>query len=306
MTITVIGHVTQDTLIIPHMNWQVVNGLGGSLYTVNALASLTDEPIRLICNVGENIFDSVISSLKKFPNIDVSGIRKVNGNHLHCYILYASEYGTQYDEGKEVPISFMQIEPYVSDSDFILVSLMTGFDIELSTLQQIKQSANCPVYFDYHILALDRDVLGNRFLRRNEYWFEWCSSCNHLQLNQFEAESLSESPIRTVEDAKLFSTPILLEGVESVAITLGSNGSFVCWKDAYRVIHGEKIDASPVSNVIDTTGCGDVFASGFIVQYLKGGDYQEAYKFASSVAGIKCGCSGFDDFANVLLLSQRN
>lgn len=295
MAITVIGHVTRDTLIFPQKKWHIVENLGGTLYTVSALASLADETINLICNVGDDIFSSVISSLDKFSNVDISGIKKVVGSHFHCYILFASEYGTQYDEGIEVPIEFSQILPFLSESDFILISPMTGFDIKLETLQQVKQAATCPIYLDYHILALDRDVLGNRFLRRRDNWLDWCISCDHLQLNQFEAESLSEFPITSLDDAKRFSKNILQNGVKSVAITCGSKGAFVCLKEDDLLIHGEKVTA------VDTTGCGDVFASAFVVRYLETQDYRKSYEFANKAASLKCSISGFNGLADTLL-----
>ena len=148
MVITIVGHITQDTLIFPKAGWHVVESLGGTLYTVSALASLTNETIRLICNVGEDIYDAVISALRLSPNIDVSGVKKIEGSHSRCYILFASEYGTQYDEGKEIPITFSQLSPFLDSSDFLLVSPMTGFDLSLRALRRIFQAANCPVYLD--------------------------------------------------------------------------------------------------------------------------------------------------------------
>lgn len=299
MAITVIGHITQDTLIFPHQGWRIVESLGGTLYTVSALAALTDDPVRLVCNVGDDLFDMVISSLKGFFNIDTSGIRRVKGPHFHCYILFASEYGTQYDEGVDKPIKFSQVKPFLKDSDFILVSLMTGFDLDLHTLQQIKRAARCPVYLDYHILALDRDPLGNRFLRRRRNWFKWCTTCDHLQLNQFEAESLSLFPINSEETMLRFARPILEAGVKSVAVTLGERGALVCWREREADIQVRKINAVPVQ-LVDTTGAGDVFAAGFIVHFLKTGDFLASYEFANRVAALKCTFSTLSDFAEAL------
>jgi len=306
MTTTVVGHMTRDTLIFPRLGWRVVESLGGTLYTVGALASLADEPVRLVCNVGDDLFDSVIASLKKFPNIDTSGIQKVEGPHLHCYILFASEYGTQYDEGREVPIAFSQVKPFLDDSAFVLVSPMTGFDLELRTLRRIKQAARCPVYFDYHILALGKDPLGNRFLRRRRNWLNWCTSCDHLQLNQFEAESLSISPIKSEAEMVRFSEPILHRGVRSVAVTLGSKGALVSWKEEGVGIQVKRMDAAPVSVVDDATGCGDVFAAGFIAHFLRTRDLLTSYEFANRIAGLKCGFSGFAGLADVLRFELTN
>jgi len=304
MAITVVGYITKDTLIFPHSNWRVLESLGGALYTVTALASLTEERINLVSNAGIDIFYEVINALARFPSVDTSGIHRVEQPHYHCYILFASEYGAQYDETLEVPITFSQVQPFLEDSQFILVSPMTGFELDLSTLQEIRDAAECPVYFDYHILALGRDKLGNRFLQRRPDWLQWCAACDHLQLNQFEAESLGYF-IESERDMLRFAELILEHGVASVAVTLGARGVLVAWRDAGRT-EVKWIGATKVSAVIDPTGCGDVFAAGFIVHFLRTGDFLTSYEFANRIAGLKCGFSGFDGLADTLCPGPMN
>lgn len=306
MAILVIGCVTRDTLIFPRLSWQIQENLGGILYTISSLTALTSKTIRPVCNVGYDIFNEVKTSLKRFPHVYTSSLRKIDKPNVHCSILFSSEYGTQYDEGTAIPITFSQVKPFLADCTFILVSQMTGFDLELRTLQQIKQSAKCPVYLDYHLLALGRDPLGNRYLHRRRNWQNWCTCCDHLQLNQFEAESLSLFPINSELEIVRFAEPILNRGVKSVAITLGDNGTLACWKDEETGIQVMKIDVATVSAVVDTTGCGDVFAAGFIVHFLRTRDFPTSYKFANKVAGLKCGFHGFDSLANVLSLDPIN
>lgn len=293
MTITAIGHITRDTLIFPHQEWHIVQSLGGILYTVSALAYLIDEKIRPVCNVGEDVFEQVVDSLKGIPNMDLVGLRRAKGNHFHCYIMYGSEYGTQYDEGPEVPISFNQVRPFLGDSRFVLVSFMTGYDMAFATMKRIKDVAQCPVYLDYHILSLQRDQLGNRYLRRRKNWLDWCSLCDHLQMNQFEAESLSNFRMESERDILRFSAPILERGVSSVVVTMGGKGALVCWKDKLSGPKTSTIEAIQVPRVIDTTGCGDVFAAGFIVHFLKTNRILESYEFANRLAALKCGFNGF-------------
>lgn len=301
MAITVVGYITKDTLIFPHSNWQVLESLGGALYTVTALASLTERKVNLVSNVGIDIFDEVISTLAKFPNVDISGIYKVKQPHFHCYILFASEYGTQYDENVEVPITFSQVQPFINNSKFILVTPMTGFELDLSTLQQIKGIAKCPVYFDYHILALGRDKLGNRFLQRRPDWLQWCTACDHLQLNQFEAESLGYF-VESEKDMLRFVGPVLERGVTSVAVTLGARGVLVAWKDGEEA-KTKWIEATNVSAIIDPTGCGDVFAGAFIVHMLQTGKILASYEFANRVAGLKCTFEGLNGLGDVLRMA---
>lgn len=298
MAITVVGSVNRGTHIFPHLGWEVREILGGILYPVHALASLTDETIIPVCNVGADIFDNVIAFLRGFPNVDVSGVQRVERDNIHCYILFASEYGTQYDEGHEVPIVFSQVRPFLNESQLIFASSMTGFDFELRTLQRIGQNAKCPVYFDYHILALDRDPLGNRFVRRKRNWLKWCASCDHLQLNQFEAELLGACSIESEADLLPLAESILDCGVTSIAVTLGARGALVCWSEG-RNVQIEWFDAVKVSHSVDVTGCGDVFASAFIVHFLRTGELLKSYEFASKIAGLKCGFSGLNGLADI-------
>ncbi len=71
-----------------------------------------------------------------------------------------------------------------------------------------------------------------------------------------------------------------------VAVTTGSDG--VTWLDG-----GERrdLDAFEVS-VVDTTGAGDVFHGAFALAVAGGSDDEQAFRFASGVAAIKCSRPG--------------
>jgi len=301
MSIVVIGAVTKDTLIFPGKNsCRVTESLGGILYVVISLATLTKEKVYPVCNVGYDIYDDLISILKNFKNVQLSHIRKVNVKNIHCYIMWVSEYGTQYDEGREVPISFKQVKPLMPKSKFIFVSPMTGFDIELETLKKIKQTVICPIYLDYHILSLERDKLGNRYLHKRTDWFEWCISCDYLQLNKFEAELLYEKEVITESDVRDFAKPILGKGLKATAVTLGSKGVIICYRDNLSSIGVKHIKGIKTNKVIDAAGCGDVFAAGFISHFLKTENLLESYKFANQIASLKVRITGIQRLSNLI------
>ena len=70
--------------------------------------------------------------------------------------------------------------------------------------------------------------------------------------------------------------------------TMGVRGS-MCYdgKDFVRC------PAFPVEKVVDTTGCGDLFHTGFAVRYLETRDLMECQRFGAAVSAIKCrGLSG--------------
>ena len=70
--------------------------------------------------------------------------------------------------------------------------------------------------------------------------------------------------------------------------TMGARGS-MCFDGRDFV----KCPAFPVEKVVDTTGCGDLFHTGFAVRYLETRDLLECQRFGAAVSAIKCrGLSG--------------
>ncbi len=68
--------------------------------------------------------------------------------------------------------------------------------------------------------------------------------------------------------------------VETVAFTRGYGGADVCHKGEWR-----HIDAFPAA-VVDLTGAGDTFATGFLVRFRETGDPWEAARFGSAAASL--------------------
>jgi ribokinase len=70
--------------------------------------------------------------------------------------------------------------------------------------------------------------------------------------------------------------------------TMGIRGS-MCFDGRDFV----RCPAFPVEKVVDTTGCGDLFHTGFAVRYLETQDLTECQRFGAAVSAIKCrGLSG--------------
>ena len=70
--------------------------------------------------------------------------------------------------------------------------------------------------------------------------------------------------------------------------TMGAHGS-MCYDGQDFV----KCPAFKVEKVVDTTGCGDLFHTGFAVRYLETHDLLDCQRFAAAVSAIKCrGLSG--------------
>lgn len=104
-------------------------------------------------------------------------------------------------------------------------------------------------------------------------------------------------------DVRRASDFFLKQGAQAVVITQGERGSFAATED--------KAFFQPAFNnvnIVDTTGCGDVFHGGFIYGILKGWPIEVISEFASAVAAIKCeklggrsGCPNFERVKDFLL-----
>ena len=54
-----------------------------------------------------------------------------------------------------------------------------------------------------------------------------------------------------------------------------------------------KLPAFPVDKVVDTTGCGDLYHTGFAIRWIETHDLRESMRFGSAVSALKCrGLSG--------------
>ncbi|TAL69725.1 MAG: adenosine kinase [Bacteroidetes bacterium] len=91
-----------------------------------------------------------------------------------------------------------------------------------------------------------------------------------------EAEALNFTRTNNFNDA----VKILSDKVKNFAVTRGSNGAVVKWKDKIF-----KIPAYP-ANPVDSTGAGDIFAAGFFYGIIKYNDPELAGKFGS-LAGAR-------------------
>ena len=70
-------------------------------------------------------------------------------------------------------------------------------------------------------------------------------------------------------------------GPEIVLITRGEKGSILCHGNELK-----RIPVVPAEKTVDSTGAGDAYAAGFIVEYLRTKDPKRSALFASCVASF--------------------
>ena len=98
--------------------------------------------------------------------------------------------------------------------------------------------------------------------------------------NETEAETITGTPAKSVEEAKKCADKLLAGGIRRVIITLGANGSLLGSREAT-----EHLPAFSVKS-IDSTGAGDAFIGSFAVFLAEGVPEREAVRRANLYAGL--------------------
>lgn len=285
MHITVIGHICND--VIHNPDGEEVKGYGGIYYSLVSLANLLDENVIIypVFGIGSKDYNNLIEDLSKYKNIDTSGIYKTEGqtNTVHLYYQNDSHrIECSLDIAK--PIPFKKIKPYL-DVNMLLINMISGFDITLETLDEIRiavRDEGTPIYLDLHSLTLGISEDGKRFRRPVSDWRRWLFMLHAVQMNEEEAAGLS---IESKDEEYLIKQITSLD-TNNVIITRGANGCTL-YKDVHKKIHKYEYKIENNIKTVDTTGCGDVFAAAYCAKYLYVKDVEQSVEYANRVASFK-------------------
>jgi len=106
------------------------------------------------------------------------------------------------------------------------------------------------------------------------------SGLDYFVPNESEAETITGTPVRNVEEAKKCAEKLLSGGIKRVIVTLGANGSLLASHESM-----EHVPAFSLKSV-DSTGAGDAFIGSFAVFLGEGLPEREAVRRANLYAGL--------------------
>jgi sugar/nucleoside kinase (ribokinase family) len=177
------------------------------------------------------------------------------------------------------------------DLDALYINLISGFELDLETMQLIRGYFRGPIYLDLHSLLLGIQPDGTRFLRPIANPRAWFACADLLQVNEQEMSMIAPDPMALAATA-------MHAGVQSLVVTLGKRGvvyvvspGFDRLDDLRRpqelregavrtaLVPAERVDAPG-----DPTGCGDVFGATYFSRLLTGDTFGEALKAAIRAA----------------------
>lgn len=107
-------------------------------------------------------------------------------------------------------------------------------------------------------------------------------------------ESGLSGHLEAEDDFIAFGRSVTALGPTVCVITRGPLGPVTVYRSD-RETRAIAIPSEPVRDVVDTTGCGDAFAAGFVVEYAASKDPVGATRLANRVASVNCTVAGLPE-----------
>lgn len=305
--VAVLGPIPRDH-ITTHKG-EVIEKYGCATHTTIGLSRLlgsrgTVYPVSHVRKADRPAIESILTS---YPNIQTSHIRDKadQGDVIRLKFL-------DQNNRKETQTGFMNpiIAEDVSDllhADVFVCVPITDYEVPLETLKYIKKNSEATVIFDAHGPTNTVDVLGARHMR---FWIErdlWLPYIDVLKMNleesrccwfEKEYELTQLKPLHDIDTSHLddMAKHVLGQGVKALIVTLDAGGSAVYFMQNGQM-QKEIVSSVPVTDVVDTTGCGDSFAGGLGFGLLEDAtNYVRAARFANALGAQRTQGRSFDVF----------
>ena len=310
MRVGIIGLINHDTIFMA--GGRRIQDLGGILYNTTVMADLVGEGDALypISRIGTDCYDAMRAMLDPRPAVSQRGVRVSRSGTSRNRIRYDEDMEKVEQLTNHIgPIPFEQIEPFL-DLDALMVNFIVGDDISLETMAAVRERATGLLYLDVHNLCLGIDAEGYRRRRAPEDWQRWIEMFDVVQMNEVEARLLAGVAVagdqaadaagrpggllEAEDDFIAFGRSVIALGPSACVITRGPIGPVTVYRTD-RETRAIAIPSEPAREVVDTTGCGDAFAAGFVVEYAAKEDPVGATRLANRVASVNCTVAGLPE-----------
>jgi sugar/nucleoside kinase (ribokinase family) len=304
----------------------VIEEWGGITYALGAVdAALPDGWAMVpIAKVGRDVAPQAREFLKSLRRLarDAALVEVEQPNNRVVLRYVDTERRTETLSGGVPPWTWLGLAPLLHDLDALYVNLISGFELDLDTFRLVRQHFKGPIYADLHSLVLAVQPDGARTFRPLPDVAAWLSCCDVVQVNEDELAMLAP-------DGFALAATAHAAGVRALVVTLGARG--VAWfasPDAAAaplavtatprrlsalvssgpMVSG-KLPAEPIldTQVLDPTGCGDVWGATMFSALLGGASLDTAMRAAHRAAARNVrhrGATGLaDHLRGVLSLS---
>lgn len=268
-----IGHITLDKIVTPR---QTVHMPGGTaFYFAHAMGNLGAESFRLVTSLAESEMGAVDDIRRKGIAVDVIP--------SPTSVYFENIYGENQNDRKQRVLA--KAAPFTVENlrdveaKFFHLGTLLADDFSLDVVKYLSSKG---------ILSVDaqgylREVRGEKVYPVD--WNDKLEALRHIDIlkaNEKEMEVLTGC-----SDPHEAALKLAAWGVKEVLLTLGDMGSLIYAEGKFH-----EIPAYPSPDVVDATGCGDTYMTGYLYMRSKNASYTEAGRFAAAMCTIKLGASG--------------
>lgn len=263
-----VGHITLDKIVTPKNTVHMPGGT--SYYFSHAIKHFDDVDYALVTAVGATEMDVVeklrgegiqVSVMPSKYSVYFENIYGENQNNRTQRVLAKADPFT-IDALKEVDAKIFHLGSLLADDFSIdVVRYLSGKGLVSADSQGYLREVR-----DTNVFAVDwpekKEVL---------------KYVHFLKANEHEMEVLTGSADFRVAGKTLYEW-----GVKEVLLTFGDMGSVIYDGKSFH-----NIPAYKPKEVVDATGCGDTYMTGYLYQRSKGASIEEAGQFAAAMSTMK-------------------
>lgn len=268
-----VGHITLDKVVTPKNTVHMPGGT--SFYFSHAIRNLKDINYTLVTAIAES--EMAVASDLRSKGIDV----KVMPSKHSVY--FENIYGENQDNRTQRVLA--KADPftvdYLEDIDariYHLGSLLAD-DFSLDVIRFLSQKG---------LVSVDSQGYLREVREQNVYAVDWTEKKEALQYIHFLKANEHEMEVLTgYDDIAMAAKQLYDWGVKEVLITLGSMGSVIYDGNNFHMIPAYK-----PKEVVDATGCGDTYMTGYLYKRAKGAGIEESGRFAAAMSTLKIECLG--------------
>lgn len=281
MKVIIIGTIVRDRL--KFYDGTESSSLGGLLHTLNAARVVLGpkDQIFPVSRVGKDLYPELLHTLAEDPRIQLDGLVECDQPNNTVELIYRTkEERIEHSLFPMPPLCFAEVESML-DGDLFLVNMISGWDIELDFLWELRNKTSAMISMDIHSLTLERSSDGTRRFRHFEFSENWTAHADIIQMNEREFEAINRLKLGPAQ----FFRATCIDSNKIINLTKGAKGS-----ETYRIYENNiaEFNLKPPHgiNVIDPTGCGDVFLAVFGITYYQTKNLKFSAQQANLIAAI--------------------
>lgn len=284
----------------------VVEEWGGIAYALGGFEAALPPGWELVplIKVGSDLRDRAASLFRSLGRL-VPGGRAVEvpvPNNRVTLRYQSSERRCERMAGGVPGWTWAELGPMVRDLDALYLNFISGFELELGTVQALRQAFRGPIYADLHSLLFGLPQDGVRALRPLADPAAWLQCFDVVQMNEDEMAMFGPDPLSVAAMA-------LAAGVQLLVVTLGPRGAVYVAAPGFDgfgrpplaggAVRTARV-AAPEVTPVDPTGCGDVFGAGLAAALVGGRPVEEAIAGANRLAARNATLRGAGDLGRLL------